>query len=43
MDVIRKKSAVLSGVAALEYTAPTMATLVSVITLMLTGQPLTPA
>ena len=27
----------------MEYTAPTMATLVSVITLMLTGQPLTPA
>ena len=40
--IIRKKIAVLSGVAALEYTTAPMATLVSVITLVLTGQPLTP-
>ena len=43
MDIIRKKSAVLSGVAALEYTSAPIATLVSVITLVLTGQPLKPA
>jgi len=42
MDIIRKKGAVLSGVAALEYTSAPIATLVSVITLVLTGQPLTP-
>ena len=36
------KSAVLSAIAALEYTSVSMATLVSVITLILTGQPLTP-
>ena len=36
------KSAVLSVIAALEYTSVSMATLVSVITLILTGQPLTP-
>ena len=43
ISIIRKKSAVLSGVAALEYAAAPMATLLSVITLILTGQPLTPA
>ena len=42
VDIIRKKGAVLSGVAAWEHTAGPMATLVSVITLVLTGQPLTP-
>ena len=42
MHIIRKKGAVLSGVAALEYTSAPIATLVSVITLVLTGQPLTP-
>ena len=42
INIIRKKSAILSGVAALEYTAVPMATLVSVITLVFTGQPLTP-
>ena len=42
MNIIRKKSAVLSGVAGLEYTSAPMATLVSVITLLLTGRPLTP-
>ena len=42
INIIRQKSAVLSGVAALEYTASPMATLLSVITLVLTGQPLTP-
>ena len=40
ISVLRKKSALLS--AALEYTSGAMATLVSVITLVLTGQPLTP-
>ena len=42
MNIIRMKSAVLSGVAGLEYTSAPMATLVSVITLLLTGRPLTP-
>ena len=42
MNIIRKKSAVLSGVAGLEYTSAPMATLVSVITLLLTGRALTP-
>ena len=41
INIIRKKSAILSAVAALEYTAAPMATLVSVITLVFTGQPLT--
>ena len=36
------KSAVLSAIVALEYTSVSIATLVSVITLILTGQPLTP-
>ena len=36
------KSAILSTIAALEYTSASMATLVSVISLILTGQPLTP-
>ncbi len=43
IDIIRKKSGVLSGVAGLEYTLAPMASLVSVITLVLTGQPITPA
>ncbi|KAK2551557.1 ATP-binding cassette subfamily C member 4 [Acropora cervicornis] len=42
MHIIRKKSAVLSGVAGLEYTLAPMVTLVSVITLSPTGRPLTP-
>ena len=42
MNLIRKKSTVLSGVAGLEYTTAPMATLVSVVTLVLTGHPLTP-
>ena len=42
IGIIRKKSAVLSNVAALEYASTPMATLVSVITLVLTGRPLTP-
>ena len=40
ISIIRKKSAILSGLAALEYTS--IPILVSVITLLLTGQPLTP-
>ena len=42
ISIIRVKSAVLSGVAALEYTSAPMAALVSIITLVLAGQPLTP-
>ena len=42
ISIIRKKNAVLSGVAALEHTASPMAILVSVITVVLTGEPLTP-
>ena len=42
INIIRKKSAVLSSVAALEYTSVPMAMLVSIITLVLTGQPITP-
>ena len=42
VDVILKKSAVLSAIAALEYSSTPIATLVSIITLVLTGQPLTP-
>ncbi|XP_078361825.1 ATP-binding cassette sub-family C member 4-like [Oculina patagonica] len=42
INIIRKKSAVLSGVAGLEYASTPIAALVSVITLVLTGQPLTP-
>ena len=42
VNIIRRKSAVLSGVAAIEYTSTLMASLVSVLTLVLTGQPLTP-
>ena len=40
ISIIRKKSAILSGLAALEYTSVPI--LLSVITLLLTGQPLTP-
>ena len=42
VNIIRKKNAVLSGMAALEFTSAPMATLVSVVTLVLTGEPLTP-
>ena len=42
VNIIRKKNAVMSGISALEYTSAPMATLVSVITLVLTGEPLTP-
>ena len=37
-----KKSAFMSSIAALEYISTPMATLVTVITLILTGQPVTP-
>ena len=42
INVIREKSTVLSGVAGLEYSSVPMATLVAVITLVLTGRTLTP-
>ena len=42
INIIRKKSVALSAVAALEYTAVPLAMLVSIITLVLTGQALTP-
>ena len=42
VDIILKKSAVLSGIAALEYSSAPIAIFVSIITLVLTGQPLTP-
>ena len=42
LGLINNKSAVLSGVASLEYTSIPVATMVSVITLVLTGQSLTP-
>ena len=42
MKIIRTKSSVLSALAALEYTSVPFAMLVSVMTLVLTGQPLTP-
>ena len=42
IDIIRKKSAILSGVAGLEYASAPIATLVSVIALVLTGQRLAP-
>ncbi|XP_078347322.1 ATP-binding cassette sub-family C member 4-like [Oculina patagonica] len=42
INIIRKKSAILSAVASLLNTSTPMATLVSVITLVLTGQPITP-
>ena len=42
INFVRKKSAVLSGIAALEYISTPTATLVTVITLVLTGQSLTP-
>ena len=42
VDIILKKSAVLSGIAALEYSSTPIAILVCIITLVLTGQPLTP-
>ena len=42
MNIVRKKSAILSGVLALRDSSVSMATLLSVITLVLTGQPITP-
>ena len=42
MKIIRTKSSVLSALAALEYTSVPFAMLVSIMTLVLTGQPLTP-
>ena len=42
INLIRKKSAVMSIIAALEYVSTPTATLITVITLVLTGQPLTP-
>ncbi|KAL9956501.1 hypothetical protein ACROYT_G037983 [Oculina patagonica] len=42
IKIIRKKSAILSSVAALLHTTTAMATMVSVISLVLTGQPITP-
>ena len=42
INIIRKKTAILASVAALEYTSVPVATLVSIITLVLSGQPLTP-
>ena len=42
INLIRKKSAVMSIIAALEYVSTPAATLITVITLVLTGQPLTP-
>ena len=42
ISVLRTKSVLLSAVGALEYTSGAMATLVSVITLVLTGHPITP-
>ena len=42
INIIRKKSAVLASVGALEYTSVAVATLVSIIALLLSGQPLTP-
>ena len=43
INIIRTKGAVLSAIAALEFTSAPMADLTSVITLVLTGKPLTPA
>ena len=43
INIIRTKSAILASLAALEYTSVPVATLVSIITLVLSGQPLTPA
>ena len=43
VGIIRKKCAVLSVVAGMEYASTPVATLVSVVTLVLTGQPLTPS
>ena len=42
MNIIRKKTAILSGVLALWDSAALMATLLSVVTLVLTGRPITP-
>ncbi|KAL9956481.1 hypothetical protein ACROYT_G037962 [Oculina patagonica] len=42
INIIKKKSAILSAMAALEYPSLPVATLVSVITLVLTGHTLTP-
>ena len=43
IDSIRKKSATPSAIAALEFTSAPMGALITVITLALTGNPLTPA
>ena len=42
INIIRKKSAILSAVLSLRDSAVSMATLLSVVTLVLTGQPITP-
>ena len=42
INTIRKKSAILSGVLALWDSSASVATLLSVVTLVLTGQPITP-
>ena len=42
IDLTTKKSAFMSSIAALEYISTPLATLVTVITLILTGQPVTP-
>ena len=42
VNIIRKKSAILSGFLALRDSSVTVATLLSVVTLVLTGQPITP-
>ena len=42
INIIRKKSAILSGVLALQDSSLSVATLLSVVTLVLTGQPITP-
>ena len=42
MNIIRNKSAILSGVLALQDSLVSVATLLSVVTLVLTGQPITP-
>ena len=42
MNIIRKKSVILASLTSLEYTSVPVATLVSIIALVLSGQPLTP-
>ncbi|PFX33479.1 Multidrug resistance-associated protein 4 [Stylophora pistillata] len=43
IGIIRRNTSVLSCIATLEYTSAPIATLLSIISLMLTGQPLTPS